>query len=50
MHSAWLKSTFLRVLKFLQIKDGVRNFLDELILQKSELFGAPFCISILKVL
>ena len=111
MHSAWCRSTFLKVLKFLQIKEEGPNFLGEPILQnvgiiwspllyfnfksfmdqnfsslirfqsnldqgvlfsetwnfhkvkrgdliswgnkfcrKSELFGLPFCISILKVL
>ena len=112
MHSAWFRSTFFRVLKFLQIKEGGPNFCWEPILQnvwiiwsplldfnfksflwpnflslikfqcilhdsgvllsgswnlykaksgdliswgnqfcrKSELFGPPFCISILKVL
>ena len=112
MHSAWFRSTFLRVLKLLQIKEGGPNFLGEPILKtlwiiwslllyfnfesfmdpnssslirfqcilhdsgvlfseswnfyklkrgdlvsggnqfcrKSELFGPPFCISILKVL
>ena len=34
MHSAWLRSTFLRVLKFLQIKEGGPNFWGEPILQK----------------
>ena len=34
MHSAWFSSTFLRVLKFLQNKDGVPNFWQERILQK----------------
>ena len=33
MHSAWFRSTFLRVLKFLQIKEGGPNFLGEPILQ-----------------
>ena len=27
MHSAWYRSTFLRLLKFLQIKEGEPNFL-----------------------
>ena len=34
MHSAWLQSTFLRVLKFLEIKEGWPNFWLEPILQK----------------
>ena len=34
MHSAWFRSTFLRVLKFLQIKEGGPNFWGEPILQK----------------
>ena len=34
MHSAWLRSTFIRVFKFLQIKEGVPNFWGEPILQK----------------
>ena len=34
MHSAWLRSTFLRVLKFLQIKEARPNFWGEPILQK----------------
>ena len=34
MHSAWFRSTFLRVLKFLQIKEGGPNFWVEPILQK----------------
>ena len=34
MYSAWFRSTFLRVLKFLQIKEGGPNFWREPILQK----------------
>ena len=34
MHSVWFRSTFLRVLKFLQIKKGGPNFWGEPILQK----------------
>ena len=34
MHSAWFRSTFLRVLKFPQIKEGGPNFWGEPILQK----------------
>ena len=35
MNSAWFRSTFFRLLKFLEIKEGGRNFLGESILQKS---------------
>ena len=35
MHSAWFTSTFLRVLKFLQIKEGWPNLWGEPILQKA---------------
>ena len=51
MHSAWLRSTFLGVLKFLQIKlwdliSGGNQFC-----RKSEVFAhPPSCIRILKVL
>ena len=34
MHSAWFSSTFLRVLKFLEIKEGGRNFWGKPFLQK----------------
>ena len=34
MHSAWFRSTFLGVLKFLQIKEGGPNFLGEPIFHK----------------
>ena len=34
MHSAWFRSTFLRNLKFLQIKEGGPNFWGEQILQR----------------
>ena len=34
MHFVWFRSTFLRVLKFLQIKEWVPNFCGEKILQK----------------
>ena len=34
MHSAWFRSTFLRVLIFLQIKEGGSNFWREPMLQK----------------
>ena len=49
MHSLWFRSTFLRLFKFLQIKEAGPNFLGESILQKAELFGPPFWISILKL-
>ena len=49
MHSALFRSTFLRVLKFLQIKEWGPNFWGEPIMKKV-LFGPRFCISILKVL
>ena len=45
-----MKKTFLRVLKFLQIKEGGPNFWGNQFCRMSELFGPPFCISILKVL
>ena len=41
MHSAWFRSTFLRVLKFIQIKDGVPNFWGEPILQKVWIIWFP---------
>ena len=41
MHSAWFKSTFLRVLKFLQIKDGGPNFWGKSILQKVWIICSP---------
>ena len=41
MHSAWFRSTFLRVLKFLQIKDGGPNFWGEPILQKVWIIWSP---------
>ena len=50
MHSAWLRSTFLRVLKYLQIKEVDLIFGGNQFWKKSELFLTPFCISILKVL
>ena len=46
---------FLRVFKFLQIKEGESNFWGGggrgrgIFYRKSELFGPPFCISILKI-
>ena len=50
MHSAWFRSTFLRVLKCLQIKEWGPNFWGNQFCRKSELFGPPFRIFILKVL
>ena len=41
MCSAWLRSTFLRVLKFLQIKEGEPNFWEEAILQKVSIIRSP---------
>ena len=41
MHSAWLGSTFLRVLKFLQIKEGRPNFWGEPILQEDWIISSP---------
>ena len=42
MHSAWFRSTFLRVLKFLQIKEGGPNFWGEPILQNVWIIWSPF--------
>ena len=42
MHSAWFRSNFLRVLKFLQIKEGGRNFWGEPILQNVWIIWSPF--------
>ena len=42
MHSAWLRSTFLRVLKFLHIKEGGPNFWVEPILQKVWIIWSAF--------
>ena len=42
MHSAWFRSTFLRALKFLQIKEGGPNFWGEPILQKVWIIWSPF--------
>ena len=42
MHSGWFRSTFFRVLKFLQIKQGGPNFLGEPILQKLWILWSPF--------
>ena len=41
MHSAWFRSTFCIVLKFLQIKEGGPNFLGEPILQKVWIIWSP---------
>ena len=42
MHSAWFRSTFLRVVKFVHIKEGGCNFCWEGILQKVWIIWAPF--------
>ena len=41
MHSAWFRSTFFRVLKFLQIKEGGPSFWWEPILQKVWIIWSP---------
>ena len=41
MHSAWWRSTFLRVLKFLQVKEGGPKFWREPILQKVWIIWSP---------
>ena len=41
MHSAWFRSTFFRVLKFLQIKEGGPNFCWEPILQNVWIIWSP---------
>ena len=41
MHSGWFRSTFLSVLKFLQIKEEGPNFLGEPILQKVWIIWSP---------
>ena len=41
MPSAWFRSTFLRVLKFLQIKEGGPNFWGEPILQNVWIIWSP---------
>ena len=41
MHFVWLSSTFLRVLKFLQIKEGGPNFCREPILHKIWIIWSP---------
>ena len=50
MHSVWFRSTFPRVLKFPQLKQGEPNFWGEPILKNDWIICSPFCISILKVL
>ena len=42
MYFAWFRSTFLRALKFLQIKEGGHNFWREPILQKVWIIWFPF--------
>ena len=44
MHSAWLRSNFHRVLKFLQIKEVGRNFWKEPILQKVWIICSPLSV------
>ena len=41
MHSAWFSSTFFRVLKFLQIKQGGPNFWAQPIFQKVRIIWSP---------
>ena len=41
MHSTWFSSSFLRVLKFLQIKEGGPNFWGEPILQNVWIIWSP---------
>ena len=41
MHSAWFRSTFLSVFKFLHIKEGGANFLGEPILHKVWIIWSP---------
>ena len=41
MHSAWFRSTFLRALKFLQIKEGRPNFWGEPIFHKVWIIWSP---------
>ena len=42
MHSSWILGTFLRVLKFLQIKEGKLNFWGKPTLQKVWIIWCPF--------
>ena len=44
MHSTWFKSTFFKVLEFLEIKDGVSNFCGEANLQKVWIIGSPLLL------
>ena len=48
MHSAWFRSTFLRVLKFVQIKEGGPNFWGDPILQNVWIIWSPLLIFNLK--
>ena len=41
MHSAWFRSTFLRLSKYLQLKEGGPNFWGEPILQKVWIIWSP---------
>ena len=41
MHSAWFRSTFLRLSKYLQLKEGGPNFWGEPILQKLWIISSP---------
>ena len=41
MHSAWFRSTFVRVLKFVQIKEGGPNFWGEPVSQKVWIIWSP---------
>ena len=41
MHSGWFRKNFLRVFKFLQIKDGGPNFWGEQMLQKDWIIWSP---------
>ena len=41
MHSTWFRSIFLKVLKFLQIKEGGHNFCGEAVLQKVWIIWSP---------
>ena len=50
MHFVWFRGTSVRVSKFLQVKEGDLISAGNQFCRMSELFGHPFCISILKVL
>ena len=41
MHTAWFRSTFLRVLKFLKVKEGGPNFWGEQILKEVWIIWSP---------